>query len=269
MLQNKKLNQKVDKEINDINLSKSKFTFLNTNIDVELEGQMLSSQDQIISATLDKVIAERIGWEGNEYMQSNEKLYSILGKSYGIFKAISGSSDSETVARKSFYRVVKAKGFNFKDTTHLMVQVVRVVFDSESRRTNKYASALRVAAENHIPVNDLKDFIYEFGGIEEVCRVKKENDAIPRHVKGTAVLYGSALATIEHESLLRNFNKTDYVDSVLFLGTYNEEDNNFDILRVIQNRSVIKAAFTSLSSKVSEDEFDALKEDLYEDETNI
>jgi hypothetical protein len=144
---------------------------------------------------------------------------------------------------------------------HLMVQVIRVVFDSESRRTSKYASALRIASEKGIAVNDLKDFFYGNGGIEEVSRLKKNAD-LPRHLKGRAVLYGEYITTIEDEDLLDEFVSDNYEYAVLFLATYDEEAESFDILRVIQSKTAIKAAFTSLASEVNDSELASLKADL-------
>lgn len=228
---------------------------------VEMDDLMLSSQDQVISTTLDGLIKERQDWEAKEYFQSTERLYSLLTDCYSVFKSMNGTSSEAIVARKSFDRVIKVRGYNFRDTMHLLVQVIRVVFDSESRRTSKYASALRIASEKGVAVNDLKDFLYGNGGIEEVSRLNKNAD-LPRHLKGKAVLYGRYITTIEDEDLLDHFEMGDYEDAVLFLATYKQESKSFDILSVIQRKTAIKAAFTSLASEVNASDLAALKADL-------
>lgn len=235
---------------------------------IDMDDLLLSTQDKVISTTLDDLINDRKDWEANEYIQSTERLYSILTDCYSVFRSMNGTTSEAIVARKSFDRVVKVRGYNFKDTMHLMVQVIRVVFDSESRRTSKYASALRIASEQKVEVKDLKDFLYSNGGIEEVARIKKNHD-LPRHTKGKAVLYGKHITTIKDEGLLKKFVLSDYEDAVLFLATFDQEEGTFDILRVVQNKTAIKAAYTSLASEVSYPELEALKADLGEEAKKV
>lgn len=231
----------------------------------QVEDLMVSSQDQVITDTLDALINERKDWEQKEYFQSNERLYSILTKCYEVFRSINGASSEAVVARKSFMRFVNANGYEFKRTTHLMIQVVRVVFGVDSPCASKYSTALRIASEEGVAVKNLKDYFYKNGGIEGVRR-KKNDEGMPRHIKGTAVLYGSSITTIKDDDLLDKFNETDYVDSVLFLATYDEDAESFDILRVIQNPTALKAAYTSLASSVTNTELAALEADLENDE---
>lgn len=254
----------------------------NPNLSQEVEQQfaffspvsdlLVSTQDQVISNTIDDLINERIDWEQNEYRQSNERLYTILTRCYEVFKTINGTSSDAVVARKSFMRLVKSRGYEFKSTTHLMIQVIRVVFGIDSPCASKYSTALRIAAEEGISVNNLKDFFYKHGGIEGVRR-KKNDEGLPRHIKGKAILYGPSITTIEDQDLLDEFNDVDYVDSVLFLATYDEDEESFDVISVIQNPTTLKAAFTSLSSVVTDSQIAALEADLadeddddYEDE---
>jgi hypothetical protein len=59
---------------------------------------------------------------------------------------------------------------------------------------------------------------------------------------------------------------TDYPnnDAVLLLATYDEDSDEINVLRVIQNNAAIKAAFTSLASKVTNTELQALLDAEYE-----
>lgn len=227
--------------------------------------QLLSSQDLVIRKTIDDLIHDRIDWEQKEYRQSNERLYTILTRCYEVFKSINGTSSEALVARKAFARFVKASGYEFKTTTHLMVQVIRVVFGIDSPCASKYSTALRIAAEEGVSVIDLKDYFYKHGGIEGVRR-KKIDNGLPRHIKGKAVLHGSYITTIQDEDLLDEFNEVDYVDSVLFLATYDEDDQSFDVISVIQNPTALKAAFTSLASDVTASQLAALEADLADEE---
>ena len=54
-------------------------------------------------------------------------------------------------------------------------------------------------------------------------------------------------------------NIDDYETAVLFLATYDELNDSFDVLSVIQNKSVLKAACENLASDITEDEFKYFK----------
>jgi hypothetical protein len=240
----------------------SKFQFFTID---DLESQMLSTGDKLIYQTLEDLISERKNWEEVEYFLSNERKYSILTKCYSIFQSLKGTSDEARLARKSFNRFIISKGFKQFESDHLMTQVIIVVFGGKSRRTSKYSRALRVASDDSTPVNELKDYILKFGGLDEVIRSKKE-DGMPRNEKGRGALYGKALTIIKDSNISDEINMTDYPnnDAVLLLATYDEDSDEINVLRVIQNNAAIKAAFTSLASKVTNTELQALLDAEYE-----
>lgn len=240
----------------------SSFEFLN--LDNDLENKMLSSGDLVINQMLDDLILERMDWETNEFYRSNERLYALLTRCYGFFQSLKGTSNEARLARKSFARFIKVKGLKIPDTTHLMTKVIWTVFGGKTRQASKYSSALRVAADMKVKTNELKDFFIAFGGIDEVIRAK--NDEMPRHEKGRAVLYGETISTIQDDFLSKKINVNNYEDSVLLLATYDDENKNINVLRVIQNKAAIKASFASLSSSVTNNELNALLEAEYEDD---
>lgn len=219
-----------------------------------LNNKMNSSEDVVMNSVLEQLISERISWENTEFHSSNERLYSILTACYELFDTFK----VDTVALNSFYRYLHANNHTFKSTTHLMLKVIRVVFGSDSRRTNKYASALRILHEQGIAANQLKNHLYQCGGIEEVKR-KSKSQEMPRDEKGKAALYGTCLGTIKDARLLEKFNGTDYEEGVLFLANYNRGTQEFNILRVIQNKSALKAVYATLASDVTDHEVEQLK----------
>lgn len=251
-----------DQSILTIPTFKSGFDFF------QADGLKFSSEELGINSTLDELIDDRLSWESNELLKSNVKLYEILTRCYSVFKSMTGTKPPAVIARNAFKKVVKARGYNFSESTHLMVQVIRVVFGSESRRTNRYANALRIASEQNIPVNDLKDFFILKGGVEAVCRLKS-NQGMSRFEIGKSVLNSFYLTTISDKLLTEDFEIDEYEDAVVFLATYDEVYDSFDILRVIQKKSVVKACFESLASDVSPKELAIRKEYLAEIEAQI
>ena len=235
----------------------SKFQFITID---DHESQMLSTGDTLIYQTLEDLILERKNWEEVEYFVSNEKKYSILTRCYSIFQSLKGTSDEARLARKSFNRFIVSKGFKQFESDHLMTQVIIVVFGGKSRRTSKYSRALRVAADDNTPVNELTDYIIKLGGLDEVIRSKNEDEGLPRQDKGRGVLYGKSLTTIQDSNISDEINLNDYPnnDAVLLLASYDEDSDEINVLRVIQNNAALKAAFTSLASQVTHAELKAL-----------
>ena len=230
-----------------------------------LESQMLSKGDKLIYKTLDDLISERKDWEVNEYLRSNERLYSILTNCYSIFQSLKGTSKEARLVRKSFKNYMASTGFSEFESDHLMTQVIIVVFGGKSRRTSKYSRALRVAADDNTPVNELSDYIIRLGGLDEVVRSKNEDEGLPRQEKGRGVLYGKSLTTIQDSNISDEISMTDYPnnDAVLLLATYDEDSDEINVLRVIQNNAALKAAFTSLASQVTHAELKALLDAEY------
>ena len=59
--------------------------------------------------------------------------------------------------------------------------------------------------------------------------------------------------------LLKEFKITNYEEGVLFLADYNPGTQEFNILRVIQNKSALKAVYATLASDVTDHEVEQLK----------
>lgn len=262
-LNNDQMIEDVTQEYGTLTSVESQFQFITID---DLESQMLSTGDKLIYQTLEDLISERKNWEEVEYFVSNERRYSILTKCYSIFQSLKGTSDEARLARKSFNRFIVSKGFKQYESDHLMTQVIIVVFGGKTRRTSKYTRVLRVAADDNTPVNELKDYILKFGGLDEVVRSKKENEGLPRQDKGRGVLYGKSLTTIQDSNISDEINMNDYPnhDAVLLLASYDEDSDEINVLRVIQNKAALKAAFTSLSSQVTHAELKALLDAEYE-----
>jgi hypothetical protein len=222
--------------------------------------------------------AKRIEWEIDDFNRSNLKLYPILGECYEVFQSMKGFSEEDKVYKQAFIRVCDNKGYKFKDSTHLMVRVVKYVFGIEdSKRISAYAMALRVAAEEGIKTENLAEYLFKNGGPEEVRRNKgkkpnkkddsaeNKSDAMSNDQKGRAAIYGEVLATFDAPDLMKKFDSGFYHGSVLLLATV-ETEGSFAIRRLIQDSVVIKTAYTKLASSVSKNEMAKL---LAEDDAKL
>jgi hypothetical protein len=223
--------------------------------------------DQIMANTLNDLVNKRQDWENNELAKSNERLYDILTECYALFQSINGSSDDTKMARRSFDRIAKQRGFDFVDSKHYTARVVSIVFNNktELRRISRYAAALRIATDERIQVNNLKDFFYKNGGIDEIRKkVKSDEGTMERHIKGSAILYRSPITAIVDPKLAKEIPASNYGLPVILMANYKEYNQEFEIVGVTQNPSATKMAFASFASSIREHsaEFKKLQAEL-------
>jgi hypothetical protein len=242
-------------------------------VQLTLANELLTNQEDIVSMTIDRMIQDRINWQGNEKKAADEGLYSILVRCYQLFIDMKAPTSEAKVLLNAFHRKYPNKSLGVKDSIHLMNKIVFIVFNEiKSNRINIYAKGLKIAAEQGAMPSKLIDLIVKAGGIEEMARSKEHPD-FTRAELGRSALYGPPIATIYESDLTekdsdRKFNYGTYESGkgILFLATYDVETKTFSIYRVIQNATAVNAAYTSLSSSISYKEKKAMIADTYEPE---
>lgn len=242
-------------------------------VQLTLVDKLQTNQEDIVSMTINEMIQDRINWQGNEKKAADEGLYSILCRCYQLFTDMKAPTSDAKVLLNAFHRKYPNKVLGVKDSIHLINKIVFIVFGNiNSNRINIYARGLKIAAEQGIAPSGLIDLIVETGGIEEMAR-SKEHPEFTRAELGRSALYGPIIGTINESDLTeknryRKFNSNSYEhgNGVLFLATYDDETKTFPIYRVIQNTTAVNAAYTSLSSAISDNEKQAMIADLYEPE---
>ena len=128
-----------------------------------------------ISKAFDLLIKDREDWQSNEYLASYTRLYGICQNCYAIYQEMKGVTGEKLALKRAFNSYASDMGLNFKESTHLMVKIVRVVFGDNLRRVSTYARALRIADDQKKSVIDIPKFFQDAGGIEEVRRKSKSN----------------------------------------------------------------------------------------------
>ncbi len=227
-----------------------------------LADELHLNQEQLVAKAIDNIISDRILWQDNELKASNESLYDILTSCYKLFKDMKAGTSDAKVLLNAFHRKYPNADYGIRDTTHLMNKVIIIVFGEQTKKNNKYASALRIASENEIAANHLADYLVKAGGIEEVTRSKKHQD-YTRAEMGRSALYGTPITTIKDAKLLGQFSETDYEHGVIFLASYDAKTKSFPIYRVVLNKTAIKATYSSLASSISDKEKNAMIADLH------
>ena len=211
--------------------------------------------DLVMKKSIETLIYKRESWEQNEYLRSNEKLYGILTEAMELFCQINGTDPHSKVLRTSFDRVAKEMGYSFSQSKHYTYRVVNVVFGKnvEPKRISEYARVLKCALDDKIIPARLIAYIDNHKGIRNIRARKKENE-MTRCEKGKAILLRKPLTFIKNDTFLGTFKMRDYVDGVLLFATYDESENGFNVLALIQRQSAINSAFENMASIVTDQE---------------
>ncbi len=128
---------------------------------------------------LDGLVARRKQWEGTDYKKANEGLYSLLAECLSVFteKFVDANDSSKKTLRDDLSAKLKAGGVKVQRTTPTLTMFVRYVFGSDRKRAQGYAYVLKAEISNDIGASELRNYIVQEGGIEEVKRkmvVKEE-----------------------------------------------------------------------------------------------
>lgn len=225
---------------------------VNTN---DLTKRISQDAQQVVGSIMNNLITERKAWEHQELTRSNDRLYGLLQSCYSLYKSMNSISAEAMSLKKGFNEFCKQQNWVFKDSTHLLVKIVRCVFGDDRRRVSSYATALRGAAENNVSVLDIPTFFKESGGVEEVRRKKSATyqSAKTKAEIGMAAMEGEVLAEFHSDKLSAQFTAAEYNGAVILMAT-REPNGSFAVRRLIQNGTAITAALSSLSSSVKKEQ---------------
>ena len=137
-----------------------------------------------------------------------------------------------------------------------MTQIVNAVFGMQDRRTSSaYSIVLRHALSKSWGVLEIPAKIIEAGGIEAIRRNNsgKGKTQLDKVTAAKPALSGEVLASVKSEKLTALLNKAEYRDAVIFLATA-EPSGEFNIRRLIQKESAVKAALASIYTAVTEEQ---------------
>ena len=209
-----------------------------------------------LSNHLDSLVADRTGWEKEEFLRSNERLYSILLGCYQAGWEMNGVTEQHKAMKASFKAYCEVHGLNFNGSTHTMVRIVRLVFgNADRRRISAYGTALKNLLLDGITPAAFVDTVKAAGGIEEVRRTGSAAKAttVDRANMGRAALSGPVLGLVSGIDLSRQFDASAHCDAVILIATP-EADGSFAIRRLVQKESVVKTALASIAKVVAEEQ---------------
>ena len=218
-----------------------------TDTSVKLSVKVGDKTKQEIQTAFGNLILMRKDWEQNEYARSNQKLYEIFQQCYALYLEMKGITAEKLALKRAFNSYLKELDIKFKDSTHLMVKVVRCVFGDDRRRVSAYATALRIADERKVPSSEIIDFFNKEGGFEEVRRSKNPNAVSieAKKAQGLTLMDVPSLGVVHTDSLNAVFDEAAYEGATLLMST-RESDGSFQIKYVLQNGSLVSSALVHL-----------------------
>lgn len=197
--------------------------------------------------SIEQLAAEREAWQTNAMRTSNEQLYALLQKCYGLYKKMEGKDESAKILREQLNAYIESKGYNFKKTTHTIAKLIKCVFGVEDRRRiSTYTIVLRSALAREIGVMDIADFIRNEGGIEEI-RLAKSATALTPKQKAQAAIQSVAeksLGVVSSDAVGKLLDAGKIGTNTVLVGTW-QADGSIVIRAVVNSDTALNAALAS------------------------
>jgi hypothetical protein len=122
---------------------------------------------QAILGELNTIAKEREDFEQNEYLRSNQRLYSILGSTYKKFADASSERGVLIETVKMMKAELQAEGGRVQANTTALGLFVRYVFRTDRQRAYNYTNVIKAAIQAGKKPDELAQFIEDAGGVEE------------------------------------------------------------------------------------------------------
>ena len=179
-----------------------------------------SKADSYEFSSIEQLVLDREAWENTVARTSNEQLYKLLARCYGMYLAMSKDSEDAKKMRKDLQTYINLKGYVFTKASHTLTKIVKCVFGADRRRTSTYSIVLRSALVKEIAEADIANFIERSGGVQEI-RLAKGNalstKAKAELAKNTVV--EQALAKVSGEALAKQLDSARVGEQVVIVAT--------------------------------------------------
>lgn len=205
-------------------------------------------------AAIEQLVIEREVWQANAFRTSNEQLYALLQKCYGLYKAMEGTSDEAVALRSGLRDYINVKGYVFTKNTHSLTKIVKCVFGIDRRRVSTYSIVLRSALAKSVSVLDVADFIRNAGGVEEIRLAKAPNAMTPKQkaAVATSTVVVNSIGVVSSPALSGLLNDAGKIGTnTVLIGTW-QADGSIVVRTVVESDTVLTAALASHYSAIKE-----------------
>ena len=197
---------------------------------------------------IEQLVFEREIWEQDAYRTSNEQLYALLARCYGLYKLMEPSTDDAALLRQSVNDYINTKGLVFTKGTHTLAKIVKCVFGADRRRVSAYSIVLRHALAKGLSADQIPSFIRDNGGVEEIRLHKAANAMTPKQKaeQARAAVAANNFGLFESKKL-QEMVQADVGKrgkQVVLIGTF-DDDGKVVVNAAIESDGVLNAALAS------------------------
>jgi len=217
-------------------------------------GETLAQGHKAMHANIEQLVLEREVWQENAFRTSNEQLYGLLQRCYGLYKAMCEDCAEAKALREGLRSYINLKGHVFSAQTHTLTRIVKCVFGSDRRRISAYSIVLRSALARGVGIMDVAQFIRDAGGVEEV-RLAKAPNAMSAKQKAqvtSSVLAYKNMGVFSSAALSGLFTDVAKTGTQTVLVGVWQADGSVVVQAVVESETALNAALASHHSKVRE-----------------
>jgi hypothetical protein len=197
-------------------------------------------------ASIEQLVIEREVWEQTVYRTSNDMLYGLLQKCYGLYKSMEGMSADAIVLRSGLTDYINLKNIKCASTSHTLVKIVKCVFGDDRRRASAYGIVLRAALAEKKAVADIPTFIRDNGGVEEIRLAKAPNALTSKQKASVSVsaLQNGSMGVFSSAELSQKLDAGNIGKPVVLIGFW-QADGSVRVQAMVQSDTAVTAALSS------------------------
>lgn len=203
---------------------------------------------------LEAIAVAKDTWEATAYRTSNDQLYALLQRCYGLYKLMCCDGESAKQLVVDVDKYLADKGYKVASSSHTLAKIVKAVFGVDRRRVSAYSIALRAALAANVDVVNIPQYIRNSGGVEELrlaksanAKTSKEKAALAKASVNSNVLLAVDLG-LAPETL-----DTAKVGTQHVLIVTQRADGAFDVNALVSSTAAVNAALAAYYSQSKRD----------------
>lgn len=223
---------------------------------VEVQNNVVAMDNTPVSAKvatsfrqrIDGLSVEASAWEMGVYSNSNNILYSLIQKSYMLYKDLTNNDDGNVKHRKQgLADCLSLKGISGCDNKPLPARIIRCVFgNKDRRRISTYTTVLKFIIKQGYSVQDVPAKIAEHGGVQEISLGRAGNALSPKQKAqvAKAKVADAMLGSVRSEALSKLASAETMGDKFAAVVTQ-EADGSFSVNCIVKSDSAVNATLTA------------------------
>lgn len=197
---------------------------------------------------IDSLSTEASAWEVGVYANSNTILYSLIQKSYELYKDLTNDDDGNLKYRKQgLADYLALKGLSAYTDKPMAARIIRCVFgNKDRRRISTYTTVLKFIIKQGYAVADVPAKITELGGVQEISLGRAGNALTPQQKAQIAKekVSDATLGSVRSEAL-SNLASAETMGDKFAAVVTQEADGSFSINCIVKSKSAVNATLAA------------------------